>query len=84
MKFEAEIKEMPAWNVACVRHVGPYPGIGKAIERIFQWAGQKGLIQFPKTQVLAVYHDDPQTVDVSELRSDACVTVPRERRPMAT
>jgi len=76
MKFEAEIKEMPAWNVVCVRHVGPYPGIGKAIERVFQWAGQKGLIQFPKTQVLAVYHDDPQKVDVAELRSDACVTVP--------
>ena len=26
--------------------------------------------------MLAVYHDDPKEVDVSELRSDACLTVP--------
>lgn len=76
MKFEAEVKELPERFVACMRHVGPYPEIGKAIERIFQWAGPKGLIRFPKTQVLAVYHDDPSTVDASELRSDACLTVP--------
>jgi AraC family transcriptional regulator len=76
MKFEAQVKELPERYVACVRHVGPYPEIGKAIERIFQWAGPKGLVQFPKTKCLAVYRDDPKEVDVSELRSDACITVP--------
>ena len=76
MKFEAEVKERPELNVACIRHVGPYPEIGKVIEKIFAWAGPKGLIQFPKTQVLAVYYDDPEKVDASQLRSDACITVP--------
>lgn len=76
MKFTAEAKKLPERNVACVRHVGPYNQIGKAIERIFAWAGPKGLIRFPTTQALAVYHDDPCTVDASELRSDACLTVP--------
>lgn len=76
MKFEAQIKEMPEFNVACIRHIGPYPEIGNAIEKVFAWAGPKGLIQFPRTQVLAVYHDDPSKVDASELRSDACLTVP--------
>jgi AraC family transcriptional regulator len=76
MKFSAEAKKLSERFVACVRHVGPYPEIGKAIERLFQWAGPKGLIRFPKTQVLAVYHDDPQTNDPSQLRSDACLTVP--------
>ena len=76
MKFEAEVKELPERFVACIRHVGPYPEIGRAIERIYQWAGPKGLIQFPKTQSLAVYHDSPEEVDVSKLRSDACLTVP--------
>jgi len=76
MKFDAEVKELPERNVACIRHIGPYPEIGKAIEKIFAWAGPKGLIQFPKTQVFAVYRDDPSTVGVSELRSDACLTVP--------
>jgi AraC family transcriptional regulator len=76
MKFQAEVKELPELSVACVRHVGPYPEIGKAIEKLFQWAGSRGLIRFPKTQVLAVYHDDPKTVELSALRSDACLTVP--------
>jgi AraC family transcriptional regulator len=76
MNFEAEVKELPERFVACIRHVGPYQEIGKAIEKIFQWAGPKGLIQFPKTVSLAVYHDNPETVDPSELRSDACLTVP--------
>jgi AraC family transcriptional regulator len=76
MKFEAQVRELPERFVACVRHVGPYAEIGKSIEKIFAWAGPKGLIQFPKTQVLAVYHDDPESVVASELRSDACITVP--------
>jgi len=76
MQFTAEVKELPERNVACVRHVGPYNKIGEAIERIFQWAGPKGLIRFPKTQCLAVYHDSPEEVDTSELRSDACLAVP--------
>jgi AraC family transcriptional regulator len=76
MKFEADVKEMPELNVACIRHVGPYPEIGKALQKIYQWAGPKGLVQMPKTQVLAVYHDSPEQVDASKLRSDACLTVP--------
>ena len=76
MKFQAEVKELPERFVACIRHVGPYPEICKAIEKIFQWAGPKGLIQFPKTEVLAVYHDNPEEVAAVELRSDACITVP--------
>jgi len=76
MKFEAEVKKLPERNVACVRHVGPYNEIGEAIGRVYAWAGPKGLIRFPQTECLAVYHDDPCKVDASELRSDACLTVP--------
>jgi len=76
MKFEAQVKELPDRFAACVRHVGPYNQIGKGFERIFGWAGPKGLIQFPKTEVLAFYHDDPETTAESELRSSACLTVP--------
>jgi AraC family transcriptional regulator len=77
VKFNAEIVELPERFVACVRHVGPYPEIGKAIAKLFEWAGPKGLIQFPKTETLAVYHDNPEDVAESELRSDACMTVPK-------
>jgi len=76
MKFEASIKDLPERHVACIRHVGPYPKIGEAIERLFAWAEPRGLIRFPETAVLAVYHDSPEEVDTSDLRSDACITVP--------
>jgi len=76
MKFEAQAKELPEQFVACVHHVGPYNQIGKAFEKLFQWAGQKGLIQFPKTQTLAIYYSDKEKVAESELRSSACLTVP--------
>jgi len=76
MKFEAGIKEQPERFVAYMRYVGPYPGIGKAWEKFMGWAGAKGLLQFPATEMLAVYYDNPKMVDESKLRSDVCITVP--------
>jgi len=76
MKFEAQVKELPERFVASVQHVGPYNQIGKAFEKIFQWAGPKGLIQFPKTVTIAVYYSDAEKTAESELRSSACLTVP--------
>jgi len=77
MKFEVSVKNLPEHHVACAHHIGPYSQISEAIERIFAWAGSRGLIRFPETQLLAVYHDSPETVGPSELRSDACLTVPK-------
>lgn len=77
MEATFEIKEIPAMHVACVRHVGPYNRIGEAFERLMAWAGPRGLLRFPDTATLAVYHDSPEDTHASELRSDACVTVPR-------
>jgi AraC family transcriptional regulator len=76
MKFTAEVRKLPERNVVCIRHVGPYNRVGEAIERIFAWAGPKGLIRFPETECLTVYHDNPEEVAQDELRSDACLTVP--------
>ena len=78
MKFEASIKEQPERFVAYMRHVGPYPEMGKTFEKFFAWAGQRGLLQSPTVESLAVYYDDPKTVDASELRSDVCITVPAD------
>ena len=76
MKFSVEVKQMPEWNVVYVRHIGPYREIGKAFGRLFRWAGPRGLVQFPETKSLAVYHDSPDVTDPSKLRSDACLTAP--------
>jgi len=78
MKFEAQVKELPERFVACAEHVGPYNQIGKAFEKLFGWAGPKGLIQFPKTETLAVYYCDAEKAAEDELRSSACLTVLEE------
>jgi len=76
MLIEARIEQMPDRFVASVRHVGPHAGIGVALARVFAWADSKDLLRFPETEFLAVYYDDPQEVESSKLRSDACLTVP--------
>jgi len=68
--------------VLAVRHVGPYPEIPKAIEKLFSIAGPAGLVNFPETQLLGVFHDDPNAVEASKLRSDACITVPAGTEPL--
>jgi AraC family transcriptional regulator len=77
-RFEmtVEVKDMPEMYVAYYRHVGSYSGVGEAFDKLMRWAGPRGLLQFPKTQMLGVYHDDPEITDPSRLRSSACVTVP--------
>jgi AraC family transcriptional regulator len=41
-----------------------------------RWAGPRGLLRFPETSMLAIYHDGPDVTPIAHLRSDACVTVP--------
>lgn len=60
------------------RHIGPYAGIPEAIQKILKWSGPRGLLNFPETKLLGVYHDSPEVTEESKLRSSACVTVPEE------
>jgi AraC family transcriptional regulator len=66
-----EVKERTEQTVAYVRHIGPYKGDTKLFETLFQtlmtWAGPRGLLQFPETQMLAVYHDNPDITDEDKL-----------------
>jgi len=80
-QIQVEVKEMPELNVAYVRHIGPYQGDSELFESLFdklmKWAGPRGLLRFPETQVLTVYHDDPKITDEGKLRTSACITVPK-------
>ena len=73
-----EVKEMPEMNVIYVRHVGEYKGIQKAYEKLFRWAGPRGLLRFPESKVLGVYHDDPAVTSLDKVRQSACLTVREE------
>lgn len=81
---EAEVKKLPEMTVAYVRYVGPYKGNAKLFEglfnKIFSWAGSKGLLQQPDFKTLCVYHDSPEITDEDKLRTSVCVTVPEDTK----
>src|SRR5690242_11478069 len=72
------IENMPDLRVATVRHVGPYPRISEAFQRLGALAGPAGLMRFPASVMLAIYYDDPETTPAEQLRSDAGITVPND------
>lgn len=78
--YTVEVKDLPAMLVAYVRHVGSFQGISGAFDRLMRWAGPRGLVRFPDTKMLAVYHDSPDVTETDRLRSDACITVPEGTR----
>ena len=78
MKTRVEVKEMPELKMAQVRHQGPYKEIGKAFEKLMQWAGPRGLLNFPKTKMAGIYYDSPRVTDESKMQSSACITIEDE------
>jgi len=79
LKADVEVKEWPETHLAYIRHIGPYAGDAELFQRLFErlmtWAGPRGLLQFPETKVISMYHDDPELTDPDKLRVDACITV---------
>lgn len=75
MDTKVEIKEMPDFNLVYCRHTGQFNQIGKAYEKLMKWAGPRGLLNFPKTKTITVYHDDPAITAIEQVRQSACITV---------
>lgn len=79
-----EVRELPAMTVAYIRHTGPYKGDEKLFEglwnRLFAWAGARGLIGGPDFRSLVIYHDDPNITNEDKLRMSVCITVPADTR----
>lgn len=77
-----EVKVLPEMTVAYIRHTGPYKGNGKLFEslwnKLFSWAGPRGLIGGPGFNSLIIYHDDPNITSEDKLRMSVCVTVPTD------
>ena len=79
-----EVKELPKMTVAYIRHIGPYKGNDKLFEgiwnRLFSWAGPRGLIGGRDFESLVVYHDAPNVTIENKLRMSVCITVPTETK----
>lgn len=80
MKNNITIKDMPGLNLLYVRHIGQFEQIRFAYEKLFQWAGPRGLLNFPQTKTVTVYHDDPNITDIEKLQQSACITIGEEAK----
>ena len=74
--MKVEIKELPSFHVAYMRHIGPYgPAVSRLWEKFNRWAEARDLQ--PKGAVsVGISHDDPSVTPPDKCRYDACVVVP--------
>nr|NDG08963.1 AraC family transcriptional regulator [Oxalobacteraceae bacterium] len=63
------VKERP---ILCIRHIGPYQGIGLAFTALEDELAQLGI---KAEAMLALYHDNPAVTPQASLRSDAAAQV---------
>ena len=80
MKTNIEVKKMPEMDVIYCRHVGEFSEIGVAYEKLFKWAGPRGLVG-KDTQTITVYHDDPRVTDMDKLRQSAGIVINSDVKP---
>jgi len=79
-----EVRELPKMSVAYTRNIGPYNGDQKMFqnlrEKLFTWAGARGLLGGRDSKFLVVYHDDPTVAIGDNLRMSLCLTVPSDTK----
>ncbi len=73
--YEVRLERQPPLTLLGLPHRGPYIELGAAFERLFAWAGARGLLR-PDTRSVGLYWDDPAAVPARELRSAACISLP--------
>lgn len=70
------IKELPAYEVAYVRHVGSYLDTRGAWDKLGKWASGQGFTP-DRHYFIGISLDDGNLVEEFACRYDACVTVPK-------
>jgi AraC family transcriptional regulator len=75
-QMNIEVKELPSYQVAYVRHVGSYLETYQAWATLSKWVAKNNL---PSTEYyIGISLDDPSVTDEYSCRYDACITIPRE------
>ncbi|MEO8561710.1 MAG: AraC family transcriptional regulator [bacterium] len=73
--MQVKIERYPELRVGTVRHIGPYIQINEAFARLGELVAPAHLFEQPGAMMIALFHDDPDSVSADQLRSDAAVTV---------
>jgi AraC family transcriptional regulator len=72
--YDVEIRKIKPVRLAAMRHSGSYMEIAPVFERLFAWGAGRGLVG-PQTRSFGIYYDDPGTVALKDLRSDATFVI---------
>lgn len=72
--FNVTIRDSSPVRLAAFRHQGHYLEIGPVFERLFAWAGPRGLMG-PATRGIGIYYSDTHSAPPADWRSDACISV---------
>ncbi|MCP4570523.1 MAG: GyrI-like domain-containing protein [FCB group bacterium] len=78
--MEVRIESRQPLTVACLRQYGPYETCHKTWEKLFIWAGKRGLVQ-PETITVGLSFDDPETTPPEKIRYEACISVADDFEP---
>jgi len=78
--MEVAIESLEPMRVVFIRHVGPYDQVGPVWNRLFAWAGPRGLVGMNVVAV-GVSYDDPGVTPLEHVRCDACLVVNRPVEP---
>ncbi len=80
LNYTVNVRDIEKMEVAYVRHTGPYAGDGELFGRLYgklmRWAGPRGILERPETEMLTIYHDSPEITEEEKLRISVCITVP--------
>jgi AraC family transcriptional regulator len=79
---EVTIQSFEPLRVVALRHLGDYMNIGNTFERLGTWAAGKNLCD-GQTRSFGIYYDDPDSMPVDNLKSDACMTITQAFTPEA-
>lgn len=74
LNMKVRIEKIEPKPTVFLRHTGPYTQIGKKFQELQCWAAPRGILG-PHTQVMGIYHDNPEVTPEDKLRSDAVLTV---------
>ncbi len=84
--MKVEIKQLPTYHVAYMRHIGPYgPGVSKHWKEFNKWARARGFLgkEAANPIALGISHDDPSITPPDKCRYDSCAVVPEDFQPEA-
>ena len=70
-----EVAPLGPYNLASIRHVGPYQNVGPLFGELWNWAKERDLIS-PGTAMMGLSYDDPTSVPADQLRYDVSIPVP--------